>query len=371
MKKTTLKYFLFGFAFFLTFTSFWLWAAEFPKDQTSESLAKILVKSEYIFTSAPFASCHASTIAEAADGTLVTAWFGGTAEGNGDVAIWSSWNKDGKWSTPKIAADAELENIPCWNPVLFQPKDGPMRLFYKTGKIIAQWQGEMVTSYDNGQTWKDRIILPEHFIGPVKNKPVQLADGTILCPTSTEHDGWRIHVEQIPDFDKTWSRTDALNKKSEGGAIQPSILFHQDGRLQMICRNKDAQGKLWQIWSKDNGRTWGKMSLLDLPNPCSGTDAVTLRDGRQLLVYNHTNTKTGGRNILNVAVSKDGVHWKAVCVLENQRGEFSYPAVIQTKDGKVHIVYTWSRKRIKHIVIDPEKIDGITIENGRWPDALR
>ncbi len=337
----------------------------------SPSLKKIVLQSEYIFKEAPFASCHASTIAEASDGTLSVAWFGGTAEGKGDVAIWSSWKKDGKWSTPEVIADAEQENVPCWNPVLFQPKNGPLRLFYKVDTKIVNWHGEMLTSYDNGRTWKDKKILPEFFIGPVKNKPVELADGSILCPSSTEHNGWRIHVERIPGFDKTWSRTEALNTKEEGGAIQPSVLFHRDGRLQMICRNKDGGGKLWQIWSADNGWTWDKMRPLDLPNPCSGTDAVTLADGRQLLVYNHSNVKTGGRNILNIAVSDDGVHWKAVCVLEKQRGEFSYPAVIQTKDGKVHVVYTWFRQRIKHLVLDPEKIDGVPIVNGVWPESVQ
>ncbi len=346
-----------------------------PTDELwiSDSLAPICVKSEFVFKEAPFSSCHASTIAETLDGTLVVACFGGTREGAGDVAIWGArLPKDAtSWSSPQVVGDADGDDVPCWNPVLFQPSEGALRLFFKQGKEIAKWQGVLVSSTDGGQTWQDRRVLPEFFIGPVKNKPVELADGTILCPSSTEHDGWRVHFERIPAFDKTWSRTEAVNVKEEGGAIQPSVLFHRDGRLQAICRNKDGNGKLWSFWSEDAGLTWSRMEPLNLPNPCSGTDAVTLQDGRQLLVYNHSNVKTGGRNILNVAVSENGVDWNAVCILENAPGEYSYPAVIQTKDGLVHIVYTWRRERIKRVVLDPKKIVGVPIVDAVWPKEVK
>ncbi|HMO37562.1 MAG TPA: exo-alpha-sialidase, partial [Gemmatales bacterium] len=94
--------------------------------------------------------------------------------------------------------------------------------------------------------------------------------------------------------------------------------------------------------------------------PGSGIDAVTLQDGRHLLVYNHVDKAgiaTSARSPLNVAVSRDGITWQAGLVLENEKGEFSYPAVIQTKDGLVHITYTWNRKKIRHVVIDPQKLE--------------
>ena len=87
-----------------------------------------------------------------------------------------------------------------------------------------------------------------------------------------------------------------------------------------------------------------------MPNPSAGTDAVTLKDGRHLLVYNHT---PKGRTPLNIAISRDGVTWQSVHVLESEPGEYSYPAVIQTSDGLVHVTYTWRRERIRHVVIDP------------------
>ena len=108
------------------------------------------------------------------------------------------------------------------------------------------------------------------------------------------------------------------------------------------------------------------MTLTPLPNPNSGIDAVTLSDGLQLLVYNHT---PRGRSPLNVAVSRDGKNWQAAAVLEDQPGEYSYPAVIQTPDGLVHVTYTWKRQRVRHVVLDPAKFELRPIDNGRWPQT--
>jgi predicted neuraminidase len=91
------------------------------------------------------------------------------------------------------------------------------------------------------------------------------------------------------------------------------------------------------------------MKATALPNPSAGVDGETLKDGRHLLVYNHT---PRGRTPLNVAISTDGKEWAPLVTLESEPGEYSYPAMIQTRDGLVHITYTWKRKRIKHTVLD-------------------
>src|SRR4029079_15262609 len=94
-----------------------------------------VLRSEFIFDTAPFPSCHASTIAETKSG-LVAAWFGGTAERNPDVGIWFSRLENGKWSAPVEVANGtgfSTNRFPTWNPVLFQPEDGPLMLFYKVG----------------------------------------------------------------------------------------------------------------------------------------------------------------------------------------------------------------------------------------------
>jgi predicted neuraminidase len=333
-----------------------------------------VLKTEFIYETAPFPSCHASTIVETKSG-LVVAWFGGTAERNPDVCIYVSRIENGKWTIPVAVADGvgfATNRLPTWNPVLFQSKAGPLLLFYKVGPSPARWWGMMKTSDDDGKTWSEAKRLPDGILGPIKNKPVQLANGDILSPSSAEGDGgWRVHFERSTDGGKTWTANPPVNDGKEIGAIQPSILFLKDGKLESIGRTKD--GKLFQVYSDDDGKTWGKMTLGTLPNPNSGTDAVTLQDGRQLLVYNH-NIRTGssnkGRSPLNVAVSADGEHWQAALVLEddpNAPSGFSYPAIIQTSDGLVHITYTWERKRIKHVVVDPKKLSLKPIVNGQWP----
>lgn len=311
-----------------------------------------LLSQEFVYTEAPFEQCHASTIAQTKDG-LIAAWFGGTREKNPDVEIWISRHDGKSWSPVKSVADG-IQNdqlrYPCWNPILFAMPAGEVLLFYKVGPSPSEWWGELIVSKDNGQTWSDPRKLPDGILGPVKNKPYLLENGSLLCPTSTEHDGWRVHMEQTSDLGLTWQRTPPLNDGKEIGAIQPSIL-NWNGRLQILCRSK--QGKLAQAWSDDMGKTWSAMTLTDLPNPNSGTDAVTLRDGRSVLIYNNT---PRGRSPLNIAVSKDGKNWEMVLTLEDQPGEYSYPAVIQTSDGKLHVTYTWKRRRVKHVVVDPEKL---------------
>ena len=320
---------------------------------------------EFIYETAPFPSCHASTIVQASDGTLVAAWFGGTAEKNPDVGIWVSRLQQGKWTAPvEVANGVQSATLrhPCWNPVLFQPREGKLMLFYKVGPSPSTWWGMLMRSSDSGKTWTAGEKLPEGILGPIKNKAVQLSDGTLLSPTSSEHAGWRVHFERSTDMGKTWTKTAAINDGKTVSAIQPSVLFHSKSKLQALGRTR--QGKIWTAWSDDLGKNWGPMTLTNLPNPNAGTDAVTLQDGRYLLVYNHTRK---GRSPLNVAVSNDGVTWQAALVLENQPGEYSYPAVIQAQDGLVHITYTFQRKKVKHVVIDPAKLKLKPMRDGAWP----
>lgn len=319
-----------------------------------------ILKSEFIYEQAPFPECHASTIAQTPQG-LVAAWFGGTHERNPDVGIWVSKRTATSWSTPvEVATGVQPDGKrwPCWNPVLFQVPKGDLILFYKVGPSPSTWWGLLKRSKDNGKTWSEAERLPEGIAGPIKNKPVLLPSGVLLCPTSSEDHNWRVHFEQTSDWGKTWQKTAAINDGVEDGAIQPSVLFHPNGQLQALCRSQKS-GFIAETWSKDGGKTWSPLQKTSLPNPNSGTDAVTLKDGRQVLVYNPvapTPGKFGGpRTPLDVAISDDGKTWKTLVVLENEPGEYSYPAVIQTADGLVHITYTWKRQRIRHVVIDPKK----------------
>ncbi len=324
----------------------------------SPQLPPGVLKSEFLFETASFPSCHASTIAETTKGALVAAWFGGKYEKHPDVGVWVTRQVDGHWTAPaEVAngvqyekADGSVHRHPCWNPVLFQPKSGSLMLFYKVGPSPSTWWGMLMTSDDDGVTWSTPRRLPEHIDGPVKNKPVQLPNGDLLCGSSTESDGWRVHFERTSDLGRTWQRTGPVNDGQEIGAIQPSILFLGGEKLLAVGRTK--QSKVFQVASDDLGRTWGPLTATSLPNPNAGTDAVTLKDGRHLIVYNHT---PKGRSPLNVAVSRVGKDWQPALVLESDPGEYSYPTIIQTADGLVHITYTWKRQRVRHVVLDPAK----------------
>jgi predicted neuraminidase len=332
------------------------------------------VASEFVFETVPFASAHASTIVDTKDG-LVTAWFGGTREGAADVGIWLSRHVKGAWTPPiEVATGVQADGTrhPCWNPVLFDVPGAGLMLFYKVGPSPQTWWGMVRTSRDNGRTWSDARRLPDGILGPIKNKPVRLPDGTLVAGSSTESperpSAWRVHFERSTDAGQTWTSVvpAAATSGTPIDAIQPSILIHPGGKLQAVGRSR--AGRVFETWSSDAGRTWTPIALTALPNPNAGIDAVTLRDGRHLVVYNHT---PQGRSPLNVAISRDGKVWDAALVLESEPGEYSYPAVIQSADGHVHITYTWKRQRVKHVEIDLAQLKPVPMTDGTWPREPR
>jgi alpha-L-rhamnosidase len=345
--------------------------------QKNNPWKKGILVDEFIYDTAPFPQCHAATIAETPKG-LVVAFFGGTKERNPDVEIWVCRQENGHWTKPVSVANGiqnDTLRYPTWNPVLYQVPNGELILFYKIGPSPSTWKGWMKTSSDNGKTWSAAKLLSDFggSIGPVKNKPVLLSNGTLLAPSSTEGDGWKIHFEASKDFGKTWKIIGPINDGKTTNAIQPSILIHKNGKLQILARSKERA--LLQSWSSDNGETWSPLTKTNLPNNNSGTDAVTLKDGRQLLVYNHVlppadaRNGKGARTPLNLSWSKDGKKWYAAAILEDSPiSQYSYPSIIQSSDGMVHVVYTWRREKIKYVKIDPSKLIGKKIKNGKWPD---
>lgn len=178
----------------------------------------------------------------------------------------------------------------------------------------------------------------------------------MICHSSTEKDGWKVHFEFTRDNVRTWDKGPDLNDATTITGIQPSILRHDETKLQALTRSQD--GTINETWSHDNGRTWSALQQTIMPNNNSGIAAITLKDGRHMLVYNHVKPSAnsteglGVRSPLNVAISSDGKIWEPYAVLEHEPGaEFSYPYAIQTKNGKVHITYTWKRTRIKYVVL--------------------
>jgi alpha-L-rhamnosidase len=137
--------------------------------------------------------------------------------------------------------------------------------------------------------------------------------------------------------------------------IQPSLLTLADGSLKALCRTKN--GRLAITTSHDGGETWSKVELTDLPNNNSGIDAVTMKDGRHVIVYNPVSVtpgeEMGARTPLVIAISSDGDHWSDKLTLEDDDlGEYSYPAVIQGQNGNLYCTYTWHRQRIAFWEVD-------------------
>lgn len=326
-----------------------------------------IVERDFIYAEAPFPSAHASTIVETSAGTLLAAWFGGTAEGHDDVEIWLSHRlSGGSWSTPE--AVTRTPEMPVWNPVLFHDRDTTW-LFFKVGPSPREWVGGVRQSADGGETWGRVTYLPAGLTGPVRTKPLALDDGTWLAGTSVEagydgdtpadapYRGWAVWVERSADRGRTWSRHGPVTVPGEPyGVIQPALWQTAGGEVRMLVRSTERIGRIVASSSADGGRTWTRGRPTDLPNPNAGIDVVRLRDGRLVLIYNHT---TRGRNAIHLAVSRDdGERWSPPSVLEEGPGEYSYPAVIQSADGAVHVTYTWRRTHIRHLVIDPAELPG-------------
>ena len=390
-----------------------------------------IMKDQFLYEHTYFPEAHASTIVELKNGDLVAGYFGGTHERDPDVCIWVNIKKKGsnEWSNPILAADGvlslddpnakymglsglkddttpatagpiktpdsydyitkttRLKNVSdrlkrksCWNPVLFEMPNGELWLFFKIGTTVGDWTGWLTKSKDGGRTWSKKeplgyATMPDGspsgkqvaILGPIKNKP-ELINGRLLCPSSTEDNGWRFHMEIYDLKTKQWKyvpveSTEAIktddNKMHPIDCIQPSILKLKDGRLQVMMRTHNAH--IATSFSSDNGDTWTPVTLLDIENNQSGTDAVTLQDGRHALIYNNFETlpltKKGVRTPCSIALSDDGTNWHHALTLEDSPiDQYSYPAIIQGKDGTLHCVYTWRRQRIVYKQIDLNKL---------------
>jgi predicted neuraminidase len=314
-------------------------------------MGRIVVdQAQLIFQKAPFASCHASTLVEIDKGQLLAAWFGGREEGAKDVQIWGSLYDGQRWSEPQVWGSEPGQ--PCWNPVLFRTARGTLYLWYKAGPNPQQWSGYVRISRDGGRNWSAPEQLPAGQFGPVRAKPIQRADGTILAGTSIEsYRNWTPYVDMSTDDGKTWRRSNSFAVPGKHHQIQPTLYETHDGAIVALLRSRDPR-KICRAVSQDGGRTFSPAVETDLPNPNAGIDVVRSPKGTLFLIYNPTILT---RTPLSVARSDDqGKTWKKVIDLETQAGEYSYPAMIWSSAGMLEITYTWRRTHIKHVRLDPQ-----------------
>lgn len=327
---------------------------------------------------------HAPGIAECANGDLIASWYGDPDDGKGAEGGWISGARRKKgesgWSKPFLLADRP--SFPDGNTALWIDPKERLWLFWPT-IIGSSWESSLMnykvsSRYQDGLApeW-DRegliLIRPEDFkdealkilgnrdIRPPRGsfaipggqkakladplyqrlgwaprcKPTLLPSGRIVLPLYS--DTFAISIMALSDDEgKTWFASKPL---LGFGNIQPTVLRKSDGTLVAYMRENGPKQRIRVSTSKDDGITWSPVTETDLPNPGAGIDAVRLKNGHWLLVFNDD---VASRARLAVAISEDeGKTWPHRRFLENHgAGRYHYPAVIEGRDGTVHAIYS-------------------------------
>ena len=265
----------------------------------------------------------------------------------------------------RVSASRELSRYvkKVGNPLLFSDPGGRLWLVYVT-IAVGGWSGSSLNitwSDDGGSNWSksQRLTLSPFFniSELVRNRPLPLSSGGFAVPIYHECLGY------FPEILWLQSRSNSPEvhfKKSRmtGGNsfIQPSVVVLSPSAARAFYRCRSYEKAIGTAITNDTGKNWSELQTLSLPNPDSALDALLLSDQRILLVFNDS---TANRENLRLAVSHDqGRHWTRIATLDSEpRGEFSYPYMIRTEDGRIHLVYTWDRKRIAHVVFNEAWVD--------------
>lgn len=322
-----------------------------------DSRSGAFFRSGFAVPSGTYPNNHGASLAELADGKILITWFAGSREGGRDAQIYSVAHDPGTgaYSPPSILVrKREWPGGGLWpdksvgNTALYVDDEGFLWLFYNAISL-GGWSGAVINykvSRDGGKTWSEGRRLVGAFGNLVRTSPLPLGPGAFLLPAYTElltHKGYACRVEHRRGKVQALNCGDSIDLE---GAIQPALVRTRRGRILALLRDQGRQG-IRRSWSEDEGVTWSPPDTIGLPNPGAAVAATDLDDGRILLVYNHSREN---RTPLSLAVSQDdGETFQKVVDLESGPGGFSYPAILQSRDGLVHVVYTYNRKTIRHL----------------------
>jgi len=326
---------------------------------------------EVVNPDSPYAMSHVASICELPDGRLAATWYAGTREGAGDVAIYLSTRAfgDTRWSAPRAivtresaARDLNRYVKKVGNAVIFADGAGRLSLLYVTVSI-GGWSGSslnLTSSADGGATWTpgQRLTLSPFFnlAELVKNAPSALIYGQWAVPIYHEL------VSTFPEvlwLEETQNGIRASKARVSAGwfGYQPALTPLGLNAALAVLRNDDTAKTVSIARTDDGGKTWSTPHSLDLPNPDAGLGAIRLSDGRLLLAFNDSKT---GRENLRLALSTDeGQTWARIATVAEEPGaDFSYPFLMQASNGDLHLVYTWKRAAIRHVVFNIPWLDG-------------
>jgi predicted neuraminidase len=291
---------------------------------------------------------HCSTLTILPDGALLAAWFSGSYETSPDVAILASRRESAAagWSAP--AAIAEVPGYSLGQPVYLVRPDGELWLFFDviTGKDWTSAQPYLQKSPDNGLTWQPAVQLMDYPGLMFRSKPVILAD-RIIMPVYDENT-WQ-SMMMISEDGLSWRLTDPM--ATPQGNIHPTVVQMPGDSLLAYLRTGGHGGVIWRTESTDGGDTWCIPTPTDLLNPNSGIDLIRLKNGSLVLAYNPSDRL---RTPLRVALSEQDEQWRWQQDVDDTHAEVSYPALQQTADGLIHLVYTYRRERIQYACFDEQ-----------------
>jgi len=329
-----------------------------------------IFREEVVDPESPHPMAHVASMCELGDGRLAAVWYAGSREGASDVAIYFSTraSREADWTPPRAivsreSASRDLRRFvkKVGNAVVFTDEADTLWLVYVT-VAVGGWSGSSLNvtlSHDAGATWTPsvRLTLSPFFnvAELVKNGPVTLSDGSWALPIYHEFIARMGEVLWLREGDRgihatksriTWGRS----------MYQPSLVPLDGARALAVLRAAGPARHVSLAQSLDGGHSWAGLPPTDLPNPDSGLDALRLTDGRLLLAFNDS---SAGRDNLRLAMSSDeGQTWRRVATLASEAGaDFSYPFLLQTSDKLVHVVYSWQRRSIKHVVFNTGWVD--------------